>query len=204
MPVMTHPEGATPLDQNELEGLRLPHISTQPQLNAVEQANVEDGLAWLARQKSPDVLSRQFLCKLHERLFGEVWNWAGTYRKTEKNIGVNPLQIEVQTQILLDNARSWLTQSIYKPSEAAMRFHHQLVFIHLFPNGNGRHSRIAADALLEKVLGLKAIDWSGGYDLSTCNNRRTQYIAALRAADQHDFGPLVAFVGPRDDLSTHK
>jgi Fic-DOC domain mobile mystery protein B len=191
---MSDPDGATPLDPDEMQGLRLKHITTREQLNEVEQANIESGLAWLGRQKRPDVLTEDFLCTLHRRLFGEVWEWAGTFRRTEKNIGVDPLQIAVRFRMLLGDARYWLENTTYAPAEAAVRFHHSLVFIHLFPNGNGRHARIAADSLLEKVLGVTPIDWSGGYDLQAMNPRRIAYIAALRAADGHDFGPLLAFI----------
>jgi Fic-DOC domain mobile mystery protein B len=198
--IMTYPDGATPLDPDEMQALLQKHITTREQLNEVEQANIEAGLAWLNRQKHPDVLSEEFLCALHRRLFGEVWKWAGTFRRTEKNIGVDPLQIALQLRTLLDDARYWLANGTYGPSEAAIRFHHKLVFIHLFPNGNGRHGRIAADALLEKIFGAEPIDWSGGHDLQAMNPRRTDYIAALRAADGHNFGPLIAFIGTRKDF----
>jgi Fic-DOC domain mobile mystery protein B len=191
---MAYPDGATPLDPDEMEGLRLRHISTREELNEVEQANIESGLVWLSRQRRPDVLSEDFLCALHKRLFGEVWDWAGTFRRTEKNIGVDPLQIAVELHKLLGDARYWIENGIYGPAESAIRFHHKLVFIHLFPNGNGRHARIAADALLEKMLGGRSIDWSGGHDLQAMNPRRTQYLTALRAADGHDFHPLLAFI----------
>ena len=191
---MAYPGGATPLDPDEMEGLRFTHISTREELNQVEQANIESGLAWLSRQRRPDVLSMDFLCKLHKHLFGEVWEWAGTFRRTEKNIGIDPLQIAVELDKLLGDARYWIGHQTYGPSETAIRFHHRLVFIHLFPNGNGRHARIAADALLEKALGAPPIDWSGGHDLQAMTPRRTPYLKALRAADGHDFAPLLAFI----------
>jgi Fic-DOC domain mobile mystery protein B len=99
--------------------------------------------------------------------------------------------------MLLDDVAWWVEHRTYSPTEAALRFHHRLVQIHLFPNGNGRHARIAADALLEKRLAAPPIDWSGGADLTSSNDRRTQYIAALRAADAQDYGPLLAFAGLR-------
>src|SRR5262245_42613061 len=120
--IMAYPDGATPLDPDEMQGLRQKHITTREQLNELEQANIEFGLAWLNRQKRPDVLSEEFLCTLHRHLFGEVWEWAGTFRRTEKNIGVDPLQIPIQLRILLDDARYWLEHGTYGPSEAAIRF----------------------------------------------------------------------------------
>ena len=192
---MEYPEGATPLDADELDGLKFPHVTTRGELDHLEQANIEAGLLWLNRKKDPDILNDQFVRSLHKRLFGEVWRWAGSYRLTEKNIGVAPGQITVQLRGLLDDVRYWVNNNIYNPIEGAIRFHHRMVYIHPFPNGNGRHARIMADALLEKVHKTQALDWSGGTDLQCMNERRKQYIAALRAADSGDYGPLFIFVG---------
>jgi len=192
---MDYSPGQTSLDPDELAGLRFVHVSTQGELDHLEQANIEEGLQWLSKQKAPDVLSDDFVRALHKRLFGQVWDWAGRYRLTEKNIGVDPLQISVQLRMLLDDARFWAENNSYPPLEAAARFHHKLVAIHPFPNGNGRFSRIMADALLEKRYGEPPIDWAGDYDLQQMNERRQEYIAALRAADGGDYNPLFAFVG---------
>ncbi|MBN9364503.1 MULTISPECIES: mobile mystery protein B [unclassified Devosia] len=192
--IVAAPEGATLLDPDELEGLRYRHITTREQLNELEQANLDAGLLWLGRQKQLELTVDQ-MCRLHARLFGEVWNWAGTFRRTEKTIGVDPLQIGVQSKILMDDVAWWAEHNTFSPTEAALRFHHRLVQIHLFPNGNGRHARIAADALLEKRFKAPPIDWSGGADLTRNNQRRTQYILALRAADLQDYRPLLVFAG---------
>ncbi len=193
--LLDYPEGATPLDPDEVEGLRFSHVSTHGELDQLEQANIVDGMAWLKRQKSPDVLSEGFACDLHKQLFGKVWKWAGSFRKTEKNIGVDPIQIAIQLRQLLDDARFWIENDTYPPKELAARFHHKLVYIHPFSNGNGRHGRIMADALLTKLMGEPEIDWAGGYKLENMNERRDQYIAALRAADGHDYTGLLDFVG---------
>lgn len=192
------PEGASPLDPDEVEGLRFRHVRTQGELNELEQANIQSGLQWLGRQRKPDILSDDFVRKLHERLFGDVWRWAGAYRLTEKNIGVDPLQIAMSVRTLLDDARYWVENSTYDPVEQAVRLHHRLVYVHPFANGNGRHARIVADAFLTRLHGREAIDWAGGYDMRRVSGeRRQQYIAALRAADRGDIGPLLAFVGHR-------
>lgn len=189
------PEGATQLDPDELEGLRHSHVTTRQQLNELEQANVESGLLWLSRQKSVDVLTERFVLDLHKHLFGQVWTWAGTFRRAEKNIGVDPFQISVQLRNLLEDVRYWAANQTYVPHEAAVRFHHRLVFIHLFPNGKGRHARIMANAVLNHVYDVSHINWGRGHDLQQISDLRTQYIAALRAADRNDFVPLLAFVG---------
>ena len=193
--LVDYPDGATPLDPDELDGLKFKHVSTRGELDQLEQAGITEGLKWLDKQKNPDVLSEAFVLELHKRLFGSVWKWAGTFRRTEKNIGVDPIQVAIQLRQLLDDAKYWVEHVTYSPKELAARFHHKLVFIHPFPNGNGRHARIMADAVLTKLLNEPAIDWAGGYRLEAMNERRNQYIAALRAADGHDMSALLEFVG---------
>lgn len=193
--LVDYPDGATPLDPDELDGLKFKHVSTRGELDQLEQAGITEGLKWLDKQKNPDVLSEAFVLELHKRLFGSVWKWAGTFRRTERNIGVDPIQVAIQMRQLLDDAKYWIEHGTYSPIELAARFHHKLVFIHPFPNGNGRHARIMADAVLTKLLNEPAIDWAGGYRLEAMNERRNQYVAALRAADGHDFSALLEFVG---------
>jgi Fic-DOC domain mobile mystery protein B len=189
------PDGATPLDPDEMDGLKFRHVTMRGELDELEQANIENGLVWLARRRKTDILTEQFIRDLHRRLFGEVWTWAGRFRRTEKNIGIDPLQISVQLKILLDDARYWAGNDTYAPLEASARFHHRLVFIHPFANGNGRHARIAADAYLTDRFDHAPIDWASGHDLQNSGERRKAYIAALRAADAGDYRPLLAFVG---------
>ncbi len=192
---LDEPDGATPIDPDELEGLRFTHITTRGELDQLEQANIVEGLQWLKKQKNKDVLNEGFVRDLHKRLFGQVWMWAGTFRQKEKNIGVDPVQIAVQLRQLLDDTRYWIEYETFPPNELAVRFHHKLVLIHLFPNGNGRHARIMVDAILTKLMDAPAIDWAGGYKLENMSERRDQYIVALRAADKHDFSKLLEFVG---------
>ena len=189
---LQYPEGATPLDPNELAGLKPKHITTQGELDQLEQANISSGLRWLSRQRG-QVLTDDFVITLHKRLFGDVWEWAGTFRKTGKNIGIDPRHIQVELRSLLHDSQYWTDNKTYSPLEAAVRFHHRLVKIHLFPNGNGRHARIMADAMLTDVYNAKPIDWAGGQDLQKMNERRVAYIAALKAADGEDYAPLFAF-----------
>ena len=187
-----YPEGATPLDPNELDGLKPKHITTQRELDQLEQANISSGLRWLSRQRG-QVLTDDFAIALHKRLFGDVWDWAGTFRKTGKNIGIDPRHIQVELHTLLHDAQYWAVNKTYSPLKAAARFHHRLVKIHAFPNGNGRHARIMADAILKDIYRVKPIDWAGGQDLQKMNERRVAYIAALKAADREDYAPLFAF-----------
>jgi Fic-DOC domain mobile mystery protein B len=192
---MQYAEGATPLDPDEIGGLKHKHITTQGELDQLEQANIESGLLWLGRQRA-HVLTDDFAITLHKRLFGDVWDWAGTFRKTGKNIGIDPVHIPIELRSLMGDAKYWADNKTYPAVEAAVRLHHRLVKIHPFPNGNGRHARIMADTVLDRVYKAEPIDWAGGYDLQKMNERRKTYIAALKAADQNDIGPLMAFVAP--------
>jgi Fic-DOC domain mobile mystery protein B len=195
MKIMDVPEGATSLDLDELAGLKHKHVTTRDELNHLEQANIQSGLQWITKSRKKDILNETFVRELHRRLFGDVWRWAGTFRTTEKNIGVDPREIPVQLRMLLDDVRYWVENNTYPYTEIAMRFHHRLVWIHLFPNGNGRHARIMVDAVLQKVFDAQSIDWAGGHDLHTMGIRRKEYIAALRAADQGDYALLFTFAG---------
>ncbi len=189
--------GATELDPDERVGLRFKHVTTRAQLDHLEQANIQAALQWLARLKIDDILTEQFIRELHRKLLGQVWGWAGAFRQSEKNIGVDPLQIPVQLRLLLDDVRYWVDHATYCPLECAVRFHHRLVFIHLFANGNGRHARIMADQLLSRVFAEPPIDWAGGADLQAMGARRSSYLEALRRADRGDYQPLLNFVARR-------
>ena len=192
---ITYPDGATPLDPDELEGLKFKLIKTRSDLDRIEQANIQEGLLWLKRVRRKDILTENFVCDLHEKLFGQVWYWAGRFRNTGRNIGVDPAIIAVELRQLLDDTAYWIDHHVYDPIEAAVRFHHRLVFIHPFVNGNGRHARIMADAVLERLYEHPPIDWSGGQDLQSMTSRRKDYFDALRSADRHDYGPLLSFAG---------
>jgi Fic-DOC domain mobile mystery protein B len=190
---MEYKDGETPLDPDELEGLKYPHIETRGELNQLEQQNIQDGLNWLARQrKHKDYLAEDFLLDFHERLFGDVWAWAGSFRRTDKNIGVDHFRIAAELRNLLYDAKYWVEHGTYSREEFAARFHHRLVKIHLFPNGNGRHARIMADVILERVLGVEPVNW--GSDLGAEGEHRTKYIGALRAADREDYQQIIEFV----------
>ena len=188
-------DGATPLDPDELAGLKFKHVSTRSQLDELEQANIVKGLLWLKKNTArDDVLTTHFAMDLHKALFKDVWTWAGTYRLTEKNIGIDPFTISVALKNLLDDLSAWIEFTTYPATEAVLRFHHQLVKIHPFPNGNGRFSRIYADIIAEKYFGIPTINWGGG-NLDHMTKTRTDYINALRAADAGDLSALFKLYG---------
>jgi Fic-DOC domain mobile mystery protein B len=184
------PDDATPLTPEEREGLIPSHVTLRRELNELEQQNILEADAWaFTRKRNP--MSEAFVRGLHRRMFGRVWRWAGTYRTSNKNIGVERWQVQPRLAEALDNARYSVENKIYSPDEIAVRFHHALVFIHPFPNGNGRWSRLMAD-LLAVRLGQPRFTW-GRSALRAPDETRRAYIDALKAADNHDFGPLIAF-----------
>jgi Fic-DOC domain mobile mystery protein B len=191
----THEEGQTLISEEELLGLKIKSITLQQELDEFELLNIVKAKKWLKRQKlTPETaLSESFLKKLHKRMFSDVWKWAGTFRQTEKNIGVKWIMIGREVKVLCDDTLFWIATETYSETEIALRFKHRLVSIHCFPNGNGRHSRIMADVLMENVFGNKALSWRASGMVSATEERKL-YIAALRAGDQGDFEPLLKFV----------
>jgi Fic-DOC domain mobile mystery protein B len=180
----------TPLTAEEREQLIPSYISLRHELNEAEQINIGAAQRWAyARRRS--VLDRDFLRRLHKRMFGEVWRWAGQYRTTARNIGVEVHRIAMDVQQAVDDARYWVEHTTYQPDEIAVRFSHRLVAIHPFPNGNGRFSRLVGD-LLARQLGQPPLTW-GLTDLVNAGETRARYVEALRAADNHDLGPLLLF-----------
>ena len=188
-------DGATPLDPDEAEGLKPTWIATRDDLNEAEQANIAKGLSrpvW-ARYSTSALLDDLRLRELHRAVFGDVWTWAGTYRIREKNIGVDPRLISTEVLALCENANHWFEgDDPMQPAEAGARFHHQLVNVHPFPNGNGRHARAITD-LLTSSRGEPRFTW-GGANLDSPSEMRSRYIGSLRAADGGDYGPLLEFV----------
>lgn len=187
------PDDATPLEPEEREGLLQTWITHRSDLNEAEQDNIVKGAVWARsrRQRNADILNEGFARSLHRRMFGDVWQWAGTFRQTERNIGIEAHRIPNDIGMMFDDVRYWVDHETFPPDEIAVRLHHRLVAIHPFPNGNGRHARLMADLLIER-LGGQPFTWGGG-SLHDIGELRRQYIDALRAADNHDIDPLIAF-----------
>lgn len=183
-------EANTPLRAEEREQLIPSYITLRREVNEAEQINIADASKWLASRKR-NVLDEKFLRNLHARMFGQVWNWAGDYRKTPRNIGVAAWRIPMDVAQAIDDAKFWVSNETYLPDEIAVRFSHRLVAIHPFPNGNGRFSRMVGDVFAGQ-LGQRRFSW-GSANLVDPNETRQAYVAALRAADDHDFDALIAF-----------
>lgn len=191
-PLVELSDGSTPIDDDEADGLLLSWVRTRRDLNEAEAANIDSARQRLGRATLDDVTDDLWLRRLHALMFGEVWRWAGRYRRTERNIGIDPVEITAAVRMLCDDCRTW---SEFAPGRATVaRFHHRLVAIHPFPNGNGRHARACADHLCE-ALGLPAPTWGAGAFIDV-DSLRSTYLRALRRADVDgdDLEPLVEFM----------
>ena len=191
-------KGQTPIDEEEKEDLLLPTISTRGELDEFEQANIEKAIGWSLKNSlsRDEVLSIEFIKELHRRMFSEVWGWAGTFRRSNKNIGVDKFIIEQELLILTDDCRYWIANKIYSEDEIAIRYKFRMVSIHPFPNGNGRHSRISGDILASKIFKRPIFSW-GGKSIGKDGEIRKRYLESLYSADQGDISPLLELARSR-------
>jgi Fic-DOC domain mobile mystery protein B len=187
-------DGQTLLDEEEKGGLLIPTIATRGELDEFEQQNIEQAVQWtLGRSFKPEVLfTENFVRTVHKRMYADVWAWAGEFRKTNKNIGVDKWQIQSDLKYLLDDVKYWHENNTYPPDEIAVRFKHRIVSIHCFANGNGRHSRLIADIIIEKIYKQPVFSW-GAANLSSDEDTRTAYLKAVNTADKGDYSLLLAF-----------
>lgn len=187
-------DGQTPLNEEEKEGLKIKSVSTQAELDEFEQLNIEKAVEWTihTKFKAERILKEAFVKELHRKMYGEVWKWAGEFRRTEKNIGVPWATIRVELKNLLDDTKYWIENQTYSPEEVAIRFKHRIVLIHCFPNGNGRHSRMMADVIMENVFKKEIFTWHQS-NMVRADQTRKEYINSLREADNGNIKPLIEF-----------
>lgn len=187
-------DGQTPIDEEEKAGLKIKSITTQGELDEFEQLNIEKAVEWTihANLKSKNILSEKFIKDLHRRMYSDVWNWAGEFRRSEKNIGIKWTRISIELKKLIDDTEFWINEGKMSAEEIALRFKHRIVSIHCFPNGNGRHSRMMADIIMESIFGKDIFTWHQS-NMVNANTTRKQYISALKKADKGDIKPLIDF-----------
>jgi len=187
-------DGQTPLNENKKEGLRIKSITTQKEPDEFEQLNIEKAIEWTIHSnlKPEKILTEKFIKDLHKKMYGDVWKLAGEFRMTNKNIGINWTQIGIDLKNLIDDTKYWIENKTYPPEEIAIRFKHRIVAIHCFPNGNGRHSRVIADIIIESIFGKEIFTWHNS-NMLKANETRKSYILALKEADNGNIIPLVAF-----------
>ena len=183
----------TPLDPDEENGLLIAHITTRKELNYWEQNNIAQAMQWLTKKQLKNIITVIFIRKLHKKMFGMVWAWAGEFRKSDKNIGVPAPFISIELQKLCDDTEFWVRNKNFSNDEIAARFHHRLTWIHPFPNGNGRHARLMTDLILNTILNTPCFTW-GSANLLQQDSVRKRYVGALQFADAGDFRALVNFV----------
>jgi Fic-DOC domain mobile mystery protein B len=187
-------EGQTPLDDDEKEDLVIKSVTTRRELDELEQLNIEAATEWTLRRKfkKDTILSERFLNELHERMYSDVWKWAGTFRRSAKNIGVDKQQIPIALRQLLDDCKYWIDHKTHSEDEISVRFKHRLVSIHCYSNGNGRHSRLIADVIASHLFSKKVFTW-GAKISEKDEGARSLYLKALKAADKGDYSLLLAF-----------
>lgn len=187
-------DGQTPINEEEKEGLKIKSITTQRELDEFEQLNLEKALEWTihANLKPEKILTEKFIKDLHKKMYSDVWKWAGSFRKTDKNIGIKWPLIGLELKTLIDDTKYWIDNKTYSPEEIAIRFKHRIVAIHCFPNGNGRHSRMMADIIIESIFGKDVFSWQSS-NMVKADEKRKEYISALRAADNGNIQPLIKF-----------
>lgn len=193
---LIYKDGQTPLDPDEKDGLIIPTVTTRADLDEVEQRNIEQGIIWTMQRRKrftiDEILTEQFVTELHKRMYRDVWEWAGKFRNTNKNIGVDKYQIGIELRALLDDCRYWIENKTFPDEEIAIRFKYRIVSIHCFANGNGRHSRLMADVIAEKIFNKPVFTW-GSQNLIHSSTFRSSYLAALREADNGNMQPLISF-----------
>ncbi|MFN8256349.1 MAG: mobile mystery protein B [Bacteroidales bacterium] len=184
----------TALDEDEKEGLLVKSITTRYELDEFEQQNIEHAIKWSMHKlfKVNKILTEKFVCRLHKKMFDQTWKWAGEFRKTNKNIGVDKYRIGIELNQLLSDCRYWVANNTYNADEIAIRLKHRIVKIHPFPNGNGRHSRLLADILVEHGFGKPPFSW-GSHHMACSKTVRKEYLDALFQADRENYEPLIKF-----------
>ncbi len=187
----TYTKGATPLSPDEVHNLIPKHLTKQHQLAEWEQYNIARAEIWAKNRKIKNLLSIEYVKKLHNRMFCDTWTWAGKFRQRQTNIGVSSIYIMQELKILMDDVIFWQDNSTFPLREIAVRLHHRLVFIHPFPNGNGRFSRLFADLYLINKDEPR-FSW-GKNNLVKDSAFRDQYLKALRSADMGDYTKLIIF-----------
>lgn len=191
---LNYHSGQSPLDEEEIQDLMISTISTMDELDEFEQANIQQMIEWSLQKviSIETILTIDFIKEVHRRMFNEVWNWAGKFRASNKNIGIDKYYIQQELTKLCQDCSYWINHAIYSPDEIAVRFKHRLVQIHPFPNGNGRHSRLMADILIEKGLHGQAFSW-GKANLQKKGESRRIYLACLYQANEGNIKPLLDF-----------
>jgi len=191
---LVYQDGQSPLSEEDKDGLLIKTITTHGELDEHEQLNIEKAIQWTIKSKlnKEKILTEEFIKELHRKMLGNVWSWAGEFRTSEKNIGVKWIDIGVDLRMLIEDTKFWIENKTFPDEEIAIRFKHRLVNIHCFANGNGRHSRIMADIIMERVFGKEHFSWNNS-NMVKPDETRKKYINAIREGDKGNIQPLIEF-----------
>ena len=193
----TQPIGATP--GGDTSGLLLEHLSTTTARNAAETEAISrayDKYVFRARRKKQGTewLTDDFIRRVHADMLGTIWEWAGKYRQTKFNLGVDPHLIREQIKLFTEDFLYWNgTESTMSVIEIAARIQHRLTNIHPFTNGNGRHARLITDIFLHSRK-LPIPQWPQIQLMAQGNEIGEQYITAMKKADNGDINDLIQFI----------
>lgn len=185
-------DDSTPLD--DTSGLKLSKNKsyTLKEIYDKEAENIANAvLKYLSAEPSKNEapFSYEWLLELHREMFGDVWEWAGKLRQCELSIGIKAYLISTELKKLVDDIEYWDKNKTFDTTEIATRIHHRAVQIHPFQNGNGRWSRMLANIYLRKK-GLMPVRWQEDL-LAKENPNRTEYIKALKKADNGEYEDLI-------------
>lgn len=181
-------DGTTLIEDDEKIGLRL-LINTRGELNIAEAKGIDTAtfkyLKSKRKLKPNNLLKDSFAKRFHKELFGEVWDWAGKYRKVATMPGIDWHQIPVQLNQLMQNTSTQISflhdqSDSTKKEKLVAEFAYKLVWIHPFRNGNGRWSRAYAD-LLSDSLDIERFSW--GSSIASEHERHLYMVNALGTAD---------------------
>lgn len=145
-------------------------------------------------------LNVEKLRQLHASLFPPGYELAGVLRKAKVWVGIpgskfgdaafvppEPSEVPKQLTDLLDGWNLQLTElrnaSVSDRLNAIASFHHRLVSIHPFLDGNGILARLLSGRQLRELLAKDAV----------LVESAPEYISALRDADGGDIQPLVEY-----------
>ena len=115
----------------------------------------------------------------------------------KSGIGLPRQDIQPQLKKLQDDLAFWLSEnSDMLRLEILARFHHRVVYIHPFVNGNGRWGRLVADALAIRQFELGTLNWATDSEnfRGPESPGREEYVATMKAGDKGDFRPLMAYL----------
>lgn len=172
------------------EGITIKGKPLKDHLEAKDHHEALEMVYELVDHKSQPTFSEHLIRSLHQLVVKKTdEEIAGKYRNTNVFIAgsdhVPPDAIQIPSE--MKNLLTWYSKKQKKmhPIELSAIFHHKLVHIHPFIDGNGRTARLVMNILL-----LRA-----GYPLAVIlKNDRKKYYRSLQLADKGDLSLLARFI----------